>query len=98
MLSFMKRPWFISIQNMKHFKKSDKSNCPTRKYRIRRPKHDGLTGYPCFSVCLALDQKLEEMLRDAKEKRWKEENRDAIEAFNHRIEEKGVFSDGKSAF
>lgn len=51
-----------------------------------------------INLSMALEQKLEQMVRDAKQKSWKEENREAIEAYNHRIEEKGVFSDGKRAF
>jgi antitoxin CcdA len=51
-----------------------------------------------MNLSMALEQKLEQMVRDEKEKRWKEENREAIEAYNNRIEEKGVFSDGKRAF
>jgi len=51
-----------------------------------------------INLSMALEQKLEEMLRDAKQKKWIEENREALEAFNNRIEEKGVFSDGKRTF
>lgn len=51
-----------------------------------------------INLSMALEQKLEQMLRDEKRRKWKEENREAIEAYNNRVEAKGVFSDDKRAF
>jgi len=46
----------------------------------------------------ALEQRLVEMLIEEKRREWKEENHDAIEAYNRRIEAGGVFSDGLRRF
>ena len=40
-----------------------------------------------------LEEQLERVLREEHARRWKEENCEAIEAFNRFIEEHGVFSD-----
>ncbi|MDZ7830814.1 MAG: type II toxin-antitoxin system CcdA family antitoxin [Desulfobacterales bacterium] len=45
-----------------------------------------------------LENHLIEMLAEAKQHEWKKENRDAIEAYNHRIQTKGVFSEGLRKF
>jgi antitoxin CcdA len=41
---------------------------------------------------------LEQHILAEKRKRWQEENREAIEAYNKRVEEYGVFSDGVRSF
>ncbi|MCE9650147.1 MAG: type II toxin-antitoxin system CcdA family antitoxin [Parvibaculum sp.] len=41
---------------------------------------------------------LEGALREEARKRWREENREAIEAYNERIREYGVWSDGLRRF
>ena len=46
----------------------------------------------------ALEQRLAEILLEEKRREWREENREAIEAYNHRIETSGVFSDGARRF
>ena len=46
----------------------------------------------------ALEQRLVEMLIEEKRREWKEENHDAIEAYNRRMEAGGVFSDGLRRF
>jgi antitoxin CcdA len=46
----------------------------------------------------ALEQRLVEMLLDEKRREWREENREAIEAYNRRIEADGMFSDGLRKF
>lgn len=51
-----------------------------------------------FNLSKALEQRLVEMLLEEKRRKWREENRDAIEAYNHRIEEGGAFSDGLRGF
>lgn len=51
-----------------------------------------------INLSRALEQRLVEMLLEEKRREWKEENRDAIEAYNRRIEADGVFSDGLRTF
>jgi len=38
------------------------------------------------------------LVREREEKRWKEENHDAIDEYNERIEERGAFSDSLRSF
>lgn len=45
-----------------------------------------------------LENHLIEMLAEAKRHQWEKENRDAIEAYNNRIQTKGVFSEGLRKF
>jgi antitoxin CcdA len=45
-----------------------------------------------FEACLG------GLVRKREEKKWKEENRDAINEYNERIEERGVFSDSLRSF
>ena len=45
-----------------------------------------------------LEHRLVEMLLEENRREWREENRDAIEAYNRRIETGGVFSDGLRRF
>ena len=40
-----------------------------------------------------LEQQLEQVLREERGRRWKEENREAMEAFNRFIEKHGIFSE-----
>ncbi len=51
-----------------------------------------------INISQALEQRLAELLREEKSRRWKEENRDAIEDYNRRIEAHGTFSDGLRRF
>ncbi|GKT08702.1 type II toxin-antitoxin system CcdA family antitoxin [Desulforhabdus sp. TSK] len=51
-----------------------------------------------INLSKALEQRLVEMVLEEKRREWKEENRDAIEAYNRRIEAGGVFSDGLRRF
>ncbi len=51
-----------------------------------------------INLSKALEQRLVEMLLEEKRREWKEANRDAIEAYNRRIEAGGVFSDGLRRF
>ena len=41
---------------------------------------------------------LNQLVREQEEKKWIEENSKAIETFNKRVEETGVFSDGLRSF
>lgn len=45
-----------------------------------------------------LEQALIEALTKKKREEWIEQNREALEAYNQRIEERGVFSDGLRTF
>ena len=51
-----------------------------------------------INLSQTLELSLAEVVRVAKKQRWLAENRDAIEAYNQRIEAKGVFSDGLRKF
>jgi antitoxin CcdA len=51
-----------------------------------------------INLSRALEQKLAEMLLEKRRREWKEENRGAIDAYNRRVEEHGVFSDGVRTF
>jgi antitoxin CcdA len=51
-----------------------------------------------INLSKALEQRLVEILLEEKRREWQEENRDAIEAYNRRIEADGVFSDGLRRF
>ncbi len=45
-----------------------------------------------------LEKRLIEIIAEARRREWKEENRGAIEAYNYRIQTKGVFSEGLRKF
>lgn len=47
-----------------------------------------------INLSKVLEQRLIEMLLEEKRRKWREENRDAIDDYNRRIETSGVFSDG----
>jgi len=51
-----------------------------------------------INISQALELRLAELLRDEQRRRWKEENREAIEDYNRRIEAHGTFSDGLRRF
>jgi antitoxin CcdA len=51
-----------------------------------------------INLSKALEQRLVELLLEERRREWREENRDAIEAYNRRIEAEGVFSDGLRRF
>jgi antitoxin CcdA len=51
-----------------------------------------------INLSKVLEQRLVELLVEEKRRAWREENRSAIEAYNFRIEEDGVFSDGLRRF
>lgn len=46
-----------------------------------------------INLSRTLEEKLEQLLREERARRWKEENHEAMEAFNRWVEEHGVFSD-----
>ena len=45
-----------------------------------------------------LEKRLEEIVAAAQSKRWLEENKAAIEAYNDHVERRGVFSEGLRTF
>lgn len=51
-----------------------------------------------INLSQALELRLVEILRDEKRRNWLEENREAMEEYNQRIETHGVFSDGLRQF
>jgi antitoxin CcdA len=51
-----------------------------------------------INLSKALEQRLIEMLLEEERREWREENREAIGAYNSRIEAGGVFSDGLRRF
>jgi len=51
-----------------------------------------------INLSQALEVRLAEILRDEKRRKWQEENREAIEQYNRRIEVRGLFSDGLRQF
>lgn len=51
-----------------------------------------------INLSKTLEDRLAELLIDEKRRIWKEENRDAIDDYNRRINDKGAFSDGLRRF
>jgi antitoxin CcdA len=51
-----------------------------------------------INLSKTLEDRLAELLIDEKRRAWKEENREAINAYNRRIRENGVFSNGLRRF
>jgi antitoxin CcdA len=51
-----------------------------------------------INLSQTLEQCLAEMMREQQRRKWREENREAIDAYNRRITSCGVFSDGLRRF
>lgn len=51
-----------------------------------------------INLSATLEQALLEKLREARERQWREENRESIAAYNQHVEKHGVFSDGSRSF
>ena len=51
-----------------------------------------------INLSQALELRLAELLREEKRRNWQEENREAIEDYNRRIEASGTFGDGLRRF
>lgn len=51
-----------------------------------------------INLSQALELHLVELLREEKSRNWREENGEAIQAYNRRIEAGGIFSDGLRRF
>jgi antitoxin CcdA len=50
------------------------------------------------NLSATLERALMEELAEAKRKKWRQENRDAITAYNEHVEKHGMFSDGVRSF
>jgi antitoxin CcdA len=51
-----------------------------------------------INLSQTLEEQLFQLVLDQKVQAWKKKNREAIEAYNRRIEKHGVFSDGLRRF
>jgi antitoxin CcdA len=51
-----------------------------------------------INLSQTLELRLIEILREENSRIWKEENREAVAAYNDRIESHGVYSDGQRQF
>lgn len=51
-----------------------------------------------INLSQALELRLAEILREEKQRDWREQNKEAIEEYNRRIETRGIFSDGLRQF
>jgi antitoxin CcdA len=51
-----------------------------------------------INLSQVLETQLVLLLRTQKRRQWQQENSDAIEAYNRRVEQQGVFSDGARSF
>ena len=51
-----------------------------------------------INLSATLEHALTEELRRAQQRQWREDNRDAIAAYNEYVEKQGVFSDGSRSF
>jgi len=51
-----------------------------------------------INLSQAFESHLEEVVREARRRRWLEENRKAIDEYNDHIEKHGAFSDGLRSF
>lgn len=51
-----------------------------------------------INLSATLEQALIEKLRAARDRQWREENRESIAAYNQHVEKPGVFSDDSRSF
>ena len=51
-----------------------------------------------INLSKCLESSLEQKVRETKTANWQEENKEAIEHYNERVEKYGVFSDGMRSF
>lgn len=63
------------------------TNLSVNRDLLRQAKEHGI------NLSKALEQRLAEMLTDKSRLQWQEENRDAIDGYNARMEANGVFGD-----
>jgi antitoxin CcdA len=80
----------VNLYNVKAPKKS--TNLSINSDLLRQAKEINI------NLSKALENRLVELLLEAKRRRWQDENREAIEDYNRRIETHGVFSEGLRRF
>ena len=51
-----------------------------------------------INLSQTLEERLEQLVREAEGRRWLEENRKAVDAYNARVERDGLWSDGLRSF
>ncbi len=51
-----------------------------------------------INLSQALELRLAELLREQKQQQWLQENKEAVDAYNRRVEADGIFSDGVRRF
>ncbi|PLX85519.1 MAG: acetoacetyl-CoA synthase [Desulfuromonas sp.] len=51
-----------------------------------------------INLSRALEERLAELVREARRAQWLRDNRPALEEYNRRVEQEGVFSDGLRRF
>ncbi|MEA3353935.1 MAG: type II toxin-antitoxin system CcdA family antitoxin [Campylobacterota bacterium] len=51
-----------------------------------------------INLSSTFETSLEELIKEEKSKRWEEENKEFIEAYNKDIEQNGLFGDGLRSF
>lgn len=69
-----------------------RTNTSLRPDLVRRAKELQLNLSEIF------ERALEDKIREVERQRWLEDNSDAIDAYNARVAERGVFSDGRRRF
>jgi len=80
----------VSFYNTNAPKKS--TNLSINSDLLREAKTHGI------NLSKALEQHLVKILLEEKRREWREENQEAIKAYNRRVEAAGVFSDGLRKF
>lgn len=73
-------------------RKKTATNLSLRADLVRRAKALGL------NLSEAVDAALEQIIKEAEERRWLEANQGAIAEYNARVEDRGVFSDDWRSF
>lgn len=51
-----------------------------------------------INLSQALELRLAELLREQRQQQWLQENQEAVEAYNRRVETNGLYSDGVRRF
>lgn len=80
----------VAIYNSKAPKKS--TNLSINSDLLMQAKQSNI------NLSKALEQRLIEMLHEEKRRKWRERNKEAIDAYNRRVETSGVFSDDLRSF
>lgn len=64
---------------------------------IRRNRLEA-AGASKMNLSATLEQALIEKVREARDRQWREENRESIAAYNQQVDKHGVFSDDSRSF